>query len=341
MSPAPELPELDDIEHAIEAFGRHAKRERLAEVRAGGRLLPVDAIVVGAEDRALPTVALVGGVHGLERIGTQIVVAYMRTLAAFLDWDPLTARDLVHQRIAFVPLLNPSGMLLRRRSNARGVDLMRNAPDRGGEPTTPLVGGQRLSPRLPWYRGRPAEPMEAEARALLGFIERELFGARASLALDVHSGFGMSDRIWFPYARTRRPFPELAEVFALHRLLDRTLPNNVYRFEPQALNYTVDGDLWDHLHDRHAELPRAGRFIPLTLELGSWRWIKKNPLQLFDALGSFNPVKPHRLRRALRGHLVLFDFLRRAVSALDEWRSWSEEERRAIAARAFEHWYAR
>ena len=31
-------------------------------------------------------------------------------------------------RVAFIPLVNPSGMLRRRRSNAQGVDLMRNAP---------------------------------------------------------------------------------------------------------------------------------------------------------------------------------------------------------------------
>jgi hypothetical protein len=119
----------------------------------------------------------------------------------------------------------------------------------------------------------------------------------------------------------------------------------VYRFEPQAISYTVRGDLWDHLYDRHRSLGAPGAdpsrlFLPLTLEMGSWIWVKKNPRQVFSALGGFNPVKPHRLRRTLRRHLTLFDFLFRAAASASSWLPDGEEERARLEDEAFELWYA-
>ena len=101
----------------------------------------------------------------------------------------------------------------------------------------------------------------------------------------------LSTRVWFPYARTRKPFASLREVFALKTLLDATLPNHVYRVEPQSRSYTTHGDLWDHLHDRH-QRARQSVYLPLTLEMGSWTWVRKNPRQAFSLLGGFNPSSP-------------------------------------------------
>jgi len=61
-----------------------------------------------------------------------------------------------------MPLLNPAGMQRATRANARGVDLMRNAPVDSRERVTFLLGGQRVSPWLPWYRGAAGAPMEKE-----------------------------------------------------------------------------------------------------------------------------------------------------------------------------------
>src|SRR6185295_12711058 len=63
--------------------------------------------------------------------------------------------------------------------------------------------------------------------------------------------------------------------------------------EPTARSYTIAGDLWDYLYDRAVE--RGRRLLPLTLEMGSWAWVRKNPIQALTALGRFNPIKPHRL----------------------------------------------
>jgi hypothetical protein len=183
--------------------------------------------------------------------------------------------------------------------------------------------------------------MQLEARALVDFFHRHLISSPVVIALDCHSGFGMVDRLWFPYARTRRPFPHLPEMYALAELLDGTLPNHVYRTEPQAQTYTIQGDLWDHLYDAYAEARPEGTFLPLTLEMGSWSWVRKNPRQLINALGSFNPIKPHRRRRALRRHLMLFDFLIRAVASPAAWCQHPLDRREALRDAAFRHWYGR
>lgn len=331
--------ELGELDRLLGKLGDRARVSTLARVEAAEGSWPIHEIVLGTTDRSAPTLALVGGVHGLERIGTRVVLAYLHTLSELLDWDSVLQRTLERCRLVFVPLVNPGGLLLRRRANPNGVDLMRNAPVHPESHGTPLLGGQRISRRLPWYMGEPDVAMEVEARALCGFMARELFEAEIAVACDVHSGFGFVDRLWFPYARTRRPFHHLPEMLALTRLLDRTLPNHVYAVEPQARSYTIAGDLWDHLYDRFREAAPGRVFLPLTLEMGSWTWLKKNPRQALTALGGFNPLVPHRLRRTLRRHLLLFDFLHRATASPEAWARPAPEQRDRLGAAAFERFY--
>ena len=71
-----------------------------------------------------------------------------------------------------------------------------------------------------------------------------------------------------------------------------------YVFEPQSLQYLAHGDLWDHLYLQALQRPPiapgpAGSlpvFLPLTLEMGSWLWVRKNPRQMFSRRGIFNPL---------------------------------------------------
>jgi hypothetical protein len=334
-----ELPELGDVYEVLALFGDRAKAHVLATTHHAGIEFPIHGVVVGAARAEAPTLALVGGVHGLERIGTSVVLSGMHTLARFLAWDRILSAALENLRVVFVPLLNPVGMWLRRRSNGNGVDLMRNAPPHPDASATPFLGGQRLSNKLPWYCGAREAAMQLESSVLCEFIREWVFPAKHSIALDVHSGFGSIDRLWFPYAYTRRPFASLAEAYALQRLLDDTLPHHPYEMEPVSRNYTVQGDLWDHLYDQHRERCPGGSFMPLTLELGSWAWVKKNPRQLLDVLGSFNPMRPHRVRRTLRRHLPLIEFLLRAVAGADAWTNFDSFERQRLESEALRQWF--
>ena len=307
------LPALAAIEHLAGVAARSASVDVLATVER----LPIHAFRFGTQDRTAPALLVTGGVHGLERIGTDVAIAFLTTLVARLGWDRLVHDALAHCRVLVVPLVNPVGMSRGQRANGNGVDLMRNAPA-AGSGGTPFLGGQRISPRLPWYMGAADAPMEPEARALVDFVERELFDAPFAIAVDLHSGFGFLDRLWYPYARTREAPPDQGAIDALARLLDDTLPNHVYRFEQTAQAYTIRGDLWDYLYDRR-RTHGGGTTLPLTLEMGSWTWVRKNPWQGLSTLGRFNPVKPHRLRRTLRRHLPLLDFLFHAVASHHAW----------------------
>jgi predicted deacylase len=285
----------------------------------GGSPFPIQSLRLGPSDPRVPTLALVGGVHGIERIGTQVVLAYLSTLLELWQWDEGVRRMLEHLRIVGLPIVNPVGIAYQTRSNGQGVDLMRNAPVESDwpRPAWMIYRGHRLSPKLPWYRGKGE--LELENQILCSWIEREVFPSRASIALDVHSGFGSVDRVWFPYAKAHQPFADLPSALGLKTLLDRTLPYHVYRVEPQSAVYTVHGDVWDYLYDRFSGRPEGKVFLPLTLEMGSWNWLRKNYLQVFRPLALFHPIKPHRIRRTLRRHAPLLDFLARAVRNPEQW----------------------
>jgi len=334
------LSELTTLEAMLPDFPGHAHRV-LARVQHGSEVFPIHAIELGAQDRRLPTLAFVGGVHGLERIGTQVLLSYLRTLKSALGWDEALNHLLTRMRLLFVPLLNPVGMALGLRSNGRGVDLMRNSPsnaDRGSR-WFELHRGQRLSPYLPWYRGQTEGEMELEAHTLCRYVEEQLFDSEFAISVDVHSGFLPGDRIWFPYARSDRPFGRTPEVLALSQLLEQTHEHHVYTIEPQCINYTTHGDLWDHVFDRH-EIHGSGKvLLPLTLELSSRAWYTKNPRQLASRIGLFHPVKPHRLARAQRRHKTLFDFLMRCVLSHRRWLPTSPAHRAALLAQAEERWF--
>jgi hypothetical protein len=310
----------------------------LGEVQAGGQTLPLHAVLLGNPDPACPGVGIFGGVHGLERIGTDVVMAFLQATVRRLAWDESLRHLLRGLRLVVMPMVNPGGLLLGTRANPRGVDLMRNAPVQAQRSVLLGVGGQRWSPRLPWYRGVAGAPMEAESAALCQLVQDELLHRPFALTVDCHSGFGLHDRLWFPFAHTTLPFEQLPELHALYEVFDASLPQHPYVVEPQSRHYLAHGDLWDHLA-AHTQTGKV--FLPLTLEMGSWLWIKKNPRQAFSRLGIFNPQIAHRQQRVLRRHLVWLDFVLRASLGYQHWLPHSASERARHQELALVRWYRR
>lgn len=337
--PHNQLNELSELENIIRSGGSQLSTHVACEVMVGDQDFPVHVIALGNPSLDVPVVGFFGGFHGLERIGAEVVMAYLRSLVVRLAWDSVLHRQLESVRLVFMPIVNPGGMWRGTRANPNGVDLMRNAPMNAVEKVPFLFGGQRISARLPWYRGAQGDPMELENSAVCCLVEKELLSRKFSIALDCHSGFGIADRLWFPYAYTAQPIEHLPEMHALKNIYDQTHPNHRYIFEPQSRQYLTHGDLWDYLYQR-ACLDPGRTFLPLTLEMGSWMWVKKNPRQLFSRHGIFNPLIEHRQQRVLRRHLSWLDFLARAASGHQRWIP-TGEAREQQRQDALNHWYRR
>jgi hypothetical protein len=333
-----ELPELNALERIIELGAGWLQSRVVCKVNLpGGGVYPVHVITLGNPSPDVPGVGYFGGVHGLERIGAEVVIAYLHSLVMRLQWDSTLHRQLESVRMVFMPIVNPGGMALGTRANPNGVDLMRNAPVQASDPVPFLVGGQRISSGLPWYRGKKAQPMEIENQAVCEVVQAELLTRNFSVSVDCHSGFGARDRIWFPFAHKRAPIAHLAEMQALKTIFVQSNHHHRYVIEPQSLQYLAHGDLWDHLYLQSSAVSQR-LFLPLTLEMGSWLWVKKNPRQLFSRHGIFNPLLEHRQQRVLRQHLLLLDFLSRAACGHCLWLP-TPEARAVHHAQALQDWY--
>lgn len=261
-----------------------------------------------------PALIITGGVHGLERIGAQLALSLLQSFEQRLEWDLILNEMLKKIQLVFVPLVNPVGYFETTRCNGNNVDLMRNAPLDSSEKVPFLLGGHRLSQHLPWYRG---EGTETETQFLLDVVKSVLQDSECVIALDLHSGFGFQDQLWFPYAGSKRPFENLSEMFLLFELFEKNHPHHIYKIEPQSKIYMTHGDLWDY---SCLNFRRPGQvIIPLTLEMGSWIWVKKNPLQFFSKTGLFNPIKEHRMNRTFRRHRPLFDFMLLSLYSNSVW----------------------
>ena len=93
----------------------------------------------GKHDPGEPEVKLVGGIHGEEAIGKEILLQFIKLLCEKYDKDPELTKLVDNTRIHILPSLNPDGYAMARtkrygghgigHTNAHGVDLNRNFPD--------------------------------------------------------------------------------------------------------------------------------------------------------------------------------------------------------------------
>jgi len=340
----PELAYLNELQTYIEKTGvaQLFKTSVLNHIKYLHETLPLHAIKFSdhtnssnlEQNSQKPAVFFVGGVHGLERIGAQLVLSFLDHFIQRSTWDVSMQTLAKRVDIWFIPIVNPFGLKYHMRSNANHVDLMRNAPVESNNASF-LVGGHRISKRLPWHRGESGV-MEAENIALTKLILEESSYRNCNIVLDCHSGFGLKDRLWFPLASSNKPIRHLAEFQKVKNLLDRSYPNNDYQFEPQSLHYLTHGDIWDYAYLEACKKQQL--LLPLTLEMGSWRWVKKNPLQI-SRFGMFNPIKSHRLQRVMRRHIALMDFLIRLADSYSRWQP-EEQERDELQKQAIAQWYS-
>ena len=81
MKPFPELELIEKITRKLDKLGVDFERSVLSEVEYKNEKYPIHGFVMGSKDPKAPTIGIFGGVHGLEKIGTHIILNYMRSLA--------------------------------------------------------------------------------------------------------------------------------------------------------------------------------------------------------------------------------------------------------------------
>jgi hypothetical protein len=149
----------------------------------------------------------------------------------------------------------------------------------------------------------------------------------------------VKDRLWFPYSYTAQPFHYFPEMHAFARLFEQTHPYHIYKIEPQSEGYLLNGDIWDYIFLDFKNKNPQSVYLPLTLEMGSWVWVKKNPLQVFSRHGIFNPMKEHRMKRTYRRHHLLYDFLLKSLYSHPAWSDLDTKGRIHNTVAATERWY--
>ena len=153
--------ELEQLERIIEQLGDHAHTEVIEQISYKNKEFPIHCISIGSSRPDVPVLAFFGGIHGLEKIGSEVILSYMQTISQLLDWDEEFLARLEYSRLVFVPLVNPVGVYIGTRSNGNGVDLMRNSPIEGvgdtriysGE-SLPRGGFRADHDRIPGANGR-------------------------------------------------------------------------------------------------------------------------------------------------------------------------------------------
>ncbi|MEK6554460.1 MAG: zinc carboxypeptidase, partial [Bdellovibrionota bacterium] len=141
-------------------------------------------------------------------------------------------------------------------------------------------------------------------------VRKNVMKSDFALSLDIHSGFGMRDRVWYPWSGSKKMIPDQVTIEKIEEVFRSSHPFHFYKIEPQTSSYVIHGDPWDYLYDESLKTRKTGQvYLPLALEMGSWTWLRKNPGQFFRRDGIYNPIIPHRYNRIMRRHRPMLDFL--------------------------------
>ena len=77
-----DFPELHELERIVSSASAHLTVQTVCEVTSDDQKLPVYSLCLGNTDASVPAVGFFAGIHGLERIGTQVLLTYLQSLLA-------------------------------------------------------------------------------------------------------------------------------------------------------------------------------------------------------------------------------------------------------------------
>ena len=86
------LPELAELQRLLDDAPAELSARVAHTVMLDGTALPIHVLTLGNPAPGLPAIGYFAGVHGLERIGTRVLLMFLRGLLHRLQWDPLLHR---------------------------------------------------------------------------------------------------------------------------------------------------------------------------------------------------------------------------------------------------------
>ncbi|GAL36591.1 zinc carboxypeptidase-related protein [Vibrio maritimus] len=100
--------ELGHIQEYAERYSE-LSLSTLTHIKHQGVEMPIQQLSFGSSHPSAPCLILTGSIHGVERIGSQIILAFIRSLLKRRQWDSQLNDTLNKIRILTVPVVNPWG----------------------------------------------------------------------------------------------------------------------------------------------------------------------------------------------------------------------------------------
>ncbi|XP_021852669.1 carboxypeptidase SOL1 isoform X2 [Spinacia oleracea] len=245
-----------DLENAIMAFGERCSNiSRIYSIGRSVNGFPLWVIEISdkpGREEPEPAFKYIGNVHGDEPVGRELLIRLANWLCDNYVKDPLAKLIVKNVHLHILPSMNPDGFALRKRGNAKNIDLNRDFPDQ-------------------FFAINDLEDVrQPETKAIMRWLRRIQFTASASL----HGGALVANYPWDGTQDKRREyyaspddetFQLLAGVYShAHYNMSKSkeFPGGITN---GAAWYPIYGGMqdWNYIH--------AGCF-ELTLEISDNKW---------------------------------------------------------------------
>ncbi|KAL8172388.1 hypothetical protein V2J09_024192 [Rumex salicifolius] len=251
-----------ELENAVMAFGE--KCSNISRIYSIGRSVngvPLWVMEISdhpGKEEPKPAFKYIGNVHGDEPVGRELLLQLANWLCDNYLKDPLATLIVENVHLHILPSMNPDGYELKRRGNAKNVDLNRDFPDQ-------FFG-----------TNNDIKARQPETKAIMHWLKRIQFTASASL----HGGALVANFPWDGTQNKRRnyyacpddeAFQSFASIYSHYHYnmsQSKEFPGGITN---GASWYPIYGGMqdWNYIH--------AGCF-ELTLEISDNKWPKSEEL---------------------------------------------------------------
>uniref|UniRef100_A0A803MTA0 Peptidase M14 domain-containing protein n=1 Tax=Chenopodium quinoa TaxID=63459 RepID=A0A803MTA0_CHEQI len=125
----------EDLENAIMAFGERCSNiSRIYSIGRSVNGFPLWVMEISDKpesEEPEPAFKFIGNVHGDEPVGRELLIRLANWLCDNHVKDPLATFIVKNVHLHILPSMNPDGYALRKRGNAKNIDLNRDFPDQG------------------------------------------------------------------------------------------------------------------------------------------------------------------------------------------------------------------